>query len=613
MLDTIERGYRDRAERWQHDADALDRQRTRIANFRLAAGGALIAAALYWVVARDLRAVPAAIVAAVLFALLVRRFRILTELWQRAATLARINREGLARVQRDWSALPDPRAISISPDHPYANDLDLVGKASLQQLLDTTGTTLGASRLDDWIVRPAPVDDIPVRQAAVRELAEDFGWLQELQQLARRGEVDQEKTARFLEWATDSDGPGRQPLLTWLARLGVVALIAVIGLSIAGILDSGWLGGILVYNLVIATLLHRKVGRSLDAALQHGHAIRAYANLIELLSARTHRSDLLRQLDAPLHVDGVSAADAANRLARILSYGIPRGTLQSYVLQAAVAWDVHFYDRLEAWRSTYGAEVPRWLETIGWYEALGSLANLAHDNPTWAFPTVADAHDRFEATALGHPLIPARRRVSNDVTVGPPGTFLFVTGSNMSGKSTLLRSIGMNIVLANMGAPVCADRLSLPPVSLWTSVRIVDSLEQGVSYYMAELLRLKQIVDAALRHRAGDPIVCFLLDEILSGTNTAERQIAARRVISLLVDHGAIGAASSHDLDLVAGDQLASKAQEVHFVETMRECDGRLDMTFDYTLRPGLATSTNALALMEMVGIPLQDAPGSTL
>jgi hypothetical protein len=608
---SFERDYQERAERWQHDADLLEAQRARLSNFRLAAGGALIAAALYWVFSRDLYAVPAAVIAGVLLALLVRRYRQLTGLWERASALATVNRYGSARVRRDWAALPDPPPIEVPEGHPYARDLDIVGHASLQQLVDTTGTTMGRDRLAGWLLDPIGPADIAAHQDAIRELSSDLDWLQELQQRALRGKIDGEQTGAFLEWI---DSPGQRfPVLTWLARLSLFGLLAIIVLSVARVVDSSLLAIAFGINLVLSAALHRRVGQRLDAAIEHGSAIRAYAELLELLSHRPHSAELLQEIDAPLNVDGVDASDAADSLAKILSYGIPRGSLQSYVMQAAVAWDVHFYDRLEAWREQYGAQAPRWLEAIGWYEALGALANLAHDNPGWVYPNVSSDNDRLSATALGHALIPESRRVCNDVTIGPPGTFLFVTGSNMSGKSTLLRSVGMDVVLANMGAPACARTMSLPPIALWTSVRIVDSLEAGISYYMAELLRLKQVVDAALNDIPDGRTICFLLDEILSGTNTGERQIAARRIISLLVDHGAIGAVSTHDLDLIEGDSLSAKADKVHFTETVLRTNGVLDMTFDYTLRPGLATSTNALKLMELVGIPLQDQPGSAL
>jgi len=609
--DPVERGYQERADRWQHDADLLEEQRKRLSNFRLMAGGAMIAAALYWVVTRELSAVPAAVIAGVVLALLVRRYRQLTVLWLRAFTLATVNRYGVARVQRNWAALPEPRSVVLPEKHPYARDLDLIGRASLQQLIDTTGTTMGSERLVGWLLHPASEPEIAARQEAVREFSGDLDWLQELQQRSLRGEIDDEKTRAFLVWATER--PGRMPIFTWLARLSLLASIVIVALAALGKIDSTALVVVFVFNLVLTRALHSRAGQSLDAAIEHGNGIRAYAELLEFLANRPHTAPLLQQIDAPLHVEGVAASEASERLARLLSFGIPRGSLQSYVMQAVIAWDVHLYDQLAKWRARYGAQTPDWLEAIGWYEALGSLANLAHDNPAWAYPTVSGDTDRIAAEELGHPLIPEGRRVCNDVTLGPPGTFLFVTGSNMSGKSTLLRAIGLDVVLANTGAPVCARAMSLPPVSLWTSVRITDSLEAGVSYYMAELLRLKQVVDAALNPAPDGRRICYLLDEILSGTNTGERQIAARRIIDLLVEHGAIGAVSSHDLDLIAGGALADKAREVHFSETVTRSDGVLDMTFDYKLRSGLATSTNALKLMELVGIPLRDNPGSTL
>ena len=246
-------------------------------------------------------------------------------------------------------------------------------------------------------------------------------------------------------------------------------------------------------------------------------------------------------------------------------------------------------------------------------EALGALATLAHDQPDWVFAEVVapDGVDGsadgtvLDAAALGHPLIPDEKRVANDVRVGPPGTFLLVTGSNMSGKSTLLRALGLNVVLAQAGAPVCAARLRMPRLDVHTSIRVQDSLARGVSYFMAELERLKQIVDAAHRVRdEGSATLLFLLDEILHGTNTAERRIAATRVIRHLVDTGAIGAATTHDLELAEEPALAGAARLVHFSETFNDVDGASTLHFDYRLRDGLATSTNALALMKIVGLP---------
>jgi DNA mismatch repair ATPase MutS len=216
---------------------------------------------------------------------------------------------------------------------------------------------------------------------------------------------------------------------------------------------------------------------------------------------------------------------------------------------------------------------------------------------------VAPREDRFAARALGHPLIPEDRRVPNDVEIGPPGTVLLVTGSNMSGKSTLLRAIGINAVLAQAGGPVCAAALRMPPVELATSILVEDSLAGGVSFFMAELLRIRGVVEAADRTHAEGRILLYLLDEVLRGTNSSERQVAVRRVLLHLLRQGALGAVSSHDLELAEITELKAASRPVHFQETLHP-GGETAMTFDYTMRPGIATTTNALALMELVGLP---------
>jgi DNA mismatch repair ATPase MutS len=264
---------------------------------------------------------------------------------------------------------------------------------------------------------------------------------------------------------------------------------------------------------------------------------------------------------------------------------------------------------LERWRQQGGEQARQWLESLGEAEALASLASLRHDQPAWIFPRLDPDGDTLAAVQVGHPLLRDEVRVCNDVTLGPPGTFLLVTGSNMSGKSTLLRSIGVNAVLALAGGSVCADAFTLPPVALWTSVRVQDSLERGVSFFLAELQRLKLIVDAATRAGETDgPRVLYLLDEILQGTNTAERSVAARRIIAYLVDQGAIGAVSTHDLALADDPRLAVSAETVHFTDTVGEGPDAPPMSFDYRLRPGVATTTNALRLMKLIGLDLEEA-----
>jgi DNA mismatch repair ATPase MutS len=274
-------------------------------------------------------------------------------------------------------------------------------------------------------------------------------------------------------------------------------------------------------------------------------------------------------------------------------------------IQALTLWDFHVLHRLERWQQAAGRRVRPWLEALGVVDALAALSTLRFENPDWAFPEVTDGDPpMLEAQGLGHPLLSDDVRVVNDVSVGPPSSFLLITGSNMSGKSTLLRAIGVNVVLARAGAPVCASAMRLPPVQLESSMRVHDSLQQGLSHFRAELERLKGVVEAARRVTSdGSGAMLYLLDDIFQGTNTVERQIAARKVISHLLGTHAIGAVTSHDLQLAETDELSAACVPVHFRETIEEGSEGPIISFDYKLRAGIATSRNALKLLEIVGL----------
>ena len=274
------------------------------------------------------------------------------------------------------------------------------------------------------------------------------------------------------------------------------------------------------------------------------------------------------------------------------------------ILQTLFLWDFHVVRALRAWRVHHGTTMPAWIRALGEMEALAALATLAHDNPSWTFPVMLDdGSSAVTGIALAHPLMAIETRVANDVTIGPHDTVLLVNGSNMAGKSTLLRSIGLNVVLAQLGAPVCASSLSMPPVRLRTSIHAQDVLEEGLSLFMAELLRLKGVVDSA---RLDDGVVSlYLLDEMLRGTNSVERRIAVCAIIGHLVRAGAIGAVSTHDLEMITDPSLAPFARPVHFSEQYRDTPSGPEMWFDYRLRPGVGTSRNAIKLLELVGLTI--------
>jgi len=332
--------------------------------------------------------------------------------------------------------------------------------------------------------------------------------------------------------------------------------------------------------------------------------LRRYGPAFESAATNTFASPLLNSLSRKL----APAHKAMRKLDNILTCAEARhsdllhGTIQTFLL-----WDHHVLYALEKWQRGAGPFVDLWVSALGQLEALAALAALSHSQPGWVFPELieADKTPIVEAEKIGHPLLTTEQCVENDVTIGPPGSFLFVTGSNMSGKSTLLRSVGVNAVLAQAGGPVYATKMRLPRVSVFTSMRVSDSLDLGISQYMAQLSRLKMIVDGA-RTSFEDkdlPQALFLLDEILQGTNSTERLIAVRRIVRRLLDYSAIGAVTSHELTVPDVPELSSTANIVHFKETAEQTSDGVTLSFDYRMRPGLSTSTNALKLMEMVGL----------
>jgi hypothetical protein len=529
---------------------------------------------------------------------------------RRLGILRSLQEEALARIERRWDDLPVPWAPPVSADHPYAADLDIIGHASLTQLLDTTATRMGRETLADWLLFPTDAATATSRQGAVADLAPRLDLRQEVELRGRMAADDEADPAPFLTWAEGPDTYAGRQWLRWVAWISPAVLIALGAVDLAGVTDRPYWLVPLALNLVLGTTIGRHDYATIDGVTSSHRAITSYAGQLELLESADLTDPAVRALQSGLGTGQSGAAAMLRRLGRAAGLAIPPSSMLYVPLQALFLWDVHVLAALERWKREGGQEARRWLETLGELEALSALAGLRYDNPDWIFPTLDTQADTLRATMLGHPLLRDGARVGNDVTVGPPGTFLFVTGSNMSGKSTLLRAIGVNTVLALAGGPVCAHALALPPVRLWTSVRVQDSLERGVSFFLAELQRLKLVVDAATAAReSGGPRVLYLLDEILQGTNTAERSVAARRIIGYLVDQGAIGAVSTHDLALADDPRLAAAANAVHFTDTVGEGPDAPPMAFDYHLRSGVATTTNALRLMRLIGLDLEDAP----
>ncbi|HYO30327.1 MAG TPA: hypothetical protein VER37_07070, partial [Thermomicrobiales bacterium] len=604
--------YAVRRDRAAAERDALAARWNQLANARLVAFLAAAACGAWGLFGRSALGGWLALAGFVAFAALAVWHNRVGKTRDRAALAARLNEEGLARIARDWAALPPRHEVEIPADHPFAGDLDLFGRASLACLLDTPSTPMGAAALASWLLSPAPAATVTARQGAVADLAPRLDLRQELEALGRAGEEARRPVEPFLAWAEGEPWLARRPWLRALAWAGPLALVGLGALQALGILAAPLWPLALVANLAIVGVLGGRAVAINDAVAVQSRALGGYASQIGLLAAEPFAAPLLRAFQDEMAETGEAAPDALARLAKLAALPLPFGSMAGVVVAAVACWDIHVLAGLERWQAQHGRSARRWLAILGEAEALAALSALRHDNPTWVFPSYDPAEPAYVAQALGHPLLAEGVRKANDVAVGPAGTFLLVTGSNMSGKSTLLRAIGVNAVLAGAGGPVCVATLAMPPVEIWTSVRVQDSLERGVSFFMAELQRLKLVVDAADHAAArGGPPVLYLLDEILQGTNTAERQIAARRIIRHLVERGALGVVSTHDLALGDAPELAEAARPVHFRDEVRRGpDGQgMEMTFDRVLRPGVATTTNALRLMELIGLDLDLDP----
>ena len=520
--------------------------------------------------------------------------------------------ESLARMGREWDQIPLAQTEISPTSRALANDLDLFGRASLFHLVCQAQTSWGIGTLGDWLLSPVEGERLSNRQKAVAALADQLELRQELSARGRLLSGDAAHPEEFVRWAEKKrQTPSVRFLLAWRV-IYPVAVAACVLLFWAGMLTATEFGNAilvaLLFNFGISTLLMGTIHDTLRRLAVYGNGLDQYREVFGLLNKSVDRMPAVSAVFGTGSSSFSHAPTAVARVQRVLHFAMLLKLPFVHIpIQVFTLWDFHIFHFLEKWRHRHGAQVRGWLQAVGELEALCSLAALAHDNATWCFPRIGeDQTELFVAKALAHPLLRDAVRVPNDVTLGPRGTVLFVTGSNMAGKSTLLRSIGINIVLAQAGGPVCTMALHMPRIARETTIRIQDSLECGASLFMAELLRLQHVVGQARKLNGdSDTVLLFLLDEILHGTNTAERHIAARAVILELLELRAFGAVSTHDIELAKDSQLALLGRNVHFSEQLITTGDVPEIQFDYLLKPGIAQTTNALRLLEAVGLRL--------
>jgi hypothetical protein len=526
---------------------------------------------------------------------------------RRAKRTTRFYDLGLARLEDRWAGGGAQGKRFQDPEHLYAADVDLFGRGSLFELLSTVRMASGEATLASWLSGKGGVpsaETIKARQQAVTELAENLALREDLAVIGppsgrEMGESVHEEALSQWGAALPVGFPRDTPFLLY----GIPLLVVIVGTTWAtGITDWHPLLWVGLLALLATRRLLAPTLQVLRAASEAARDLKALAPLLERLEREQFKASRLRELATRLQVEQAKASQAIAQLNTMLERREWSANMIFQIPARLLLWDEHHAVLVERWRRRWGLAIGQWMAVVGEMEALCSLAAFTLEHPAAVFPEFV-AGAVFDGEALLHPLLPASQAVANDVHIGRMDSgeksvaqLWIVSGSNMSGKSTLLRCVALNAVLAWAGAPVLARRLCISPLAVGASIRILDSLQDGRSLFYAEITRLRKILDLT----KGSVPVLFLIDELLHGTNSHDRRLGAEAVLRGLIDRGAMGLVTTHDLALAGiADALASRARNVHFEDQL--VDGA--MHFDYHLRPGIVTHSNALELMRSVGL----------
>jgi ABC-type multidrug transport system fused ATPase/permease subunit len=487
----------------------------------------------------------------------------------------------------------------LSTDHEYASDLDIFGHRSVFHSLNRTTTSIGKKFLSSWLKTFPEYEDITElkeKQEGVQELADKLDLRHNIQ---AHGKFIEDSLKRLESFQDLFDEPaavlGKKPLIVFIHLFPFITLGSVVSLFF----HVSWM--VPVALVLVQGIVNRMTGKArqriYSLSSRNAKILTAYSRMTEELERESFASHKLEELKSELFLDERPASYHVKRLSTLLGYFDLRQSREFHLLfNNLVFWDLHCVYRIEKWKQRAGPVVHKWFHVIGRFEALSSFANTLFNNADWTMPEVCGPEFRLEARSIGHPLIPRAENVRNDISLNHKGNILIVTGPNMSGKTTFLKTLGANIVLAMAGGPVCAQRFVLSPLKLCTSMKVTDSLDKKLSLFYAELQRLKMIMDAI----AANGPVFFLIDEMLKGTNESDRHKGAIALIRQLVENKADGVLATHDLELTKlEDEFPDTISNYHF-------DGYIEgdkLLFDYRLKTGICQSSNALELMKKAGI----------
>jgi hypothetical protein len=531
-----------------------------------------------------------------LFAILATFHELIIRARTRAETAAAFYRRGIARMQDRWAGTGEPGERFRDPKHIYADDLDIFGRGSLFELLSTARLPMGENRLAAWLSAPSPKDRVIERQGMVGSLRDKLDLREDLAVTgeALRVRLNPESLTTWCEGAQSlPSGPWRIVALL----LSIFAMAALIyGLST-------WrfsaVYAVLFVNAIMWRMLHTKADATLDGLSCNAEGLILFSKVLKRLEDESFSSPRLQEFSAELKRDRARASEAISKLARIVSWSDGRHSLIAHLSELPFFYTLQVAYAAEAWRRRSGSRMRAWVDITAEMEALLSLAGYSSEHPDDPFPEFVPPENAiaiFDGKELGHPLIPAAQSVRNSVRLDARTCVLLISGSNMSGKSTLLRTVGINSVLAMAGAPVRAKSLQLTPLAIGTRIRSADSLQENRSSFYTEILQIRKVFELA----KGEAPLLFLFDELLEGTNSNDRRIGAEGLLRALLGLRAIGIVTTHDLALTEvarslGDTIVNKHFQDHVV------DGK--MVFDYKLRDGVVARSNAIALMRLIGL----------
>jgi MutS domain V len=528
------------------------------------------------------------VVLAVLQEKLIRRLRF------RARAIAFYER-GIARLEDRWAGSGESGERFLDPLHPYARDLDLFGAGSIFELLCTARTRAGEETLAAWLLAAAPVEEVLRRQDALRDLQDRVAFREKLFSQGESLRLGLHPAA-LIAWGERKPIFDAQVTKVVTRTLALLWILSLVAWGVWGLGDVA--GAMTILNLAWAHRLYRRLDEAAGSVEKAADDLDLVAGVLSLLEHEEFRSAKLIELQATLSRDGIAPSAAIRKLARIVEHVRSRHSLFLRPLDLVTFWSAQLVFAAESWQKEFGPLIRGWLGAVGEMEALTALAGYAYEHPRDVFPDFGTAGPLFDAEGMAHPLLPASKAVLNDLKLGDGLQLMILSGPNMAGKSTFIRSVGVNAVLAQCGAPVRAARLRLSPLTVAASICILDSLSGGVSRFYAEIHRVKLISDLA----AETIPVLFLLDELLSGTNSHDRLAGSEFIVRSLMERNAIGIVSTHDLALTRiPESMDGRAANCHFED--RFDAGQL--LFDFKLKPGVVKTSNALELMRSIGLEI--------